>query len=437
MQRKTDSERPPRDARDCRVVLGGWYGAANLGDELILSTFVDWIGGAGGVPTVISVHPAFTKAVLGVGTASYTDLSEVVEAVAHADLLVLGGGGLFQNYDAFDRASLARFPARNVSQFAQFFYLAEELGVATAVLAQGVGPLRTRDAREITADVFTRAGTVSVRDRESSLLLRSIGVERIVPIAPDPAWQFRMPSPSSDLAARFPALAGLRVMAVVVRDWPFDDDWEAAFVAAFKEALPAGWGCLWLDFARTPSANPDAVDGSEIAHRLIPRLPGYAHAVWQGMRIDDAAALITSCHAMVAMRLHAALLGHLAGLPVVALEYDDKVRVLGEELRVPAAQRLPLGAIGEHLRPALRSVCGLDGSAYRVDAATRAQLARSAGAHRDFLWQSMAGARHAQRPPATSRPLLTGWVADAPQAAMRVNAALARRLDERAIGKRV
>src|SRR5688572_16241615 len=247
MQRETDSERPPRDARDCRVALGGWYGAANLGDELILSTFVDWVREAGGVPSVISVHPAFTKAMLGVGTASYTDLAEVVEAIAQADLLVLGGGGLFQNYDAFDRASLARFPARNVSQFAQFFYLAEEIGADTAVLAQGVGPLRTSDAREITADVFTRAGTASVRDGESALLLRSIGVERIVPIASDPAWRFRMPSPSSDLAGRFPQLAGLRVLAVVVRDWPFDDHWGAAFVSALREALPAGWGCLWLD----------------------------------------------------------------------------------------------------------------------------------------------------------------------------------------------
>lgn len=428
----------PDLARGCRVVLAGWYGAANLGDELILSVFVDWVREAGGVPRVISVHPHFTAAMLDVETASYTSLADVVEAVAQADLLVLGGGGLFQDYDVFDRPSLARFPARNVSQFAQFFLLAAELGVATAVLGQGVGPLRNADAREITAEVFTRADVCSVRDGESAQLLQAIGVKRSVSIAPDPAWHFALPAPSTDLAARFSELEGLRVMAIVLRDWPFDAHWEEDFVAAFRHALPAGWACLWLDFSRTPSADPDTVQGSEIAHRLIPKLAdGRVHAVWQGMRVDEAASWIASCDAMVAMRLHAALLGHLAGLPVVALEYDDKVRVLGDELRIPASQRMPLAEIGERLPPALRRVCGVDGSPYRVDVSVRDELGRSARAHRDLLWQAMGTAARANReaPPAT--PLLSRWIAADAQAAGRVTAALARRRDARVLRRSV
>ena len=269
------------------VVLGGWYGAANLGDELILATFVDWVREAGGVPTAISVHPAFTSATLGIKAASYTSLPEVVEALAQADLFVLGGGGLFQEYDAFDRPSLERFPARNVSQFAQFFYLAQELGVPAAALGQGVGPLRSADARSIAADVFERAVSCSVRDGESARLLREIGVQRPVPVAADPAWRFAMPAPVRDLDQRFPALAGKRVLAMVVRDWPFAPAWEETFVAAFADALPAGWGCLWLDFARTPSEVVDVVSGGEIAHRMIPRLPNAARrrrraASWSG-----------------------------------------------------------------------------------------------------------------------------------------------------------
>ena len=417
-------------------MLAGWYGAANLGDELILSVFVDWVREAGGVPSVISVHPHFTTRMLGVEAAAYTSLADVVEAVAQADLLVLGGGGLFQNYDVFDRRSLARFPARNVSQFAQFFLLAAELGVATAVLAQGVGPLRNPDAREITAEVFTRADLCSVRDAESAQLLRAIGVERIVAIAPDPAWHFTLPEAAADLAAVFPELAGLRVMAIVVRDWPFDPEWEADFVTAFRDALPAGWGCLWLDFSRTPSADPNTVEGSEIAYRLIPKLAdGRAHAVWRGMRVDEAASLIASCDAIIAMRLHAALLGHLAGLPVVALEYDDKVRVLGDELRVPTSQRMPLAEIGERLRPALRRVCGVEGSPYRVDVSTREQLGRSACVHRDLLWQAMGSAARAHREARSAKPLLAEWTAADAQAAERVVTALIRRLEARMFRK--
>jgi polysaccharide pyruvyl transferase CsaB len=427
--------RPSADDPDrpagCNVVLAGFYGVANLGDEMILSVFLDWVREANGVARVISVHPEFTTATFGVPAASYTSLADVVESVADADLLVLGGGGLFQDHDPFDRGSLDRFPAYNVSQFAQFVHLASELGVPSAVLGQGVGPLRSTDAREITADVFTRAGLCSVRDSGSARLLQAIGVERIVPIAADPAWQVRLTRRAADVAARFPALRGRRVMAVVARDWPFDAHWEQAFVAGLREALPAEWACLWLDFSRTPSADPARVAGSEIAHRLIPRITGHVHAVWQGMHFDDAASLISSCDAAIAMRLHAALVGHLAGIPVVALEYDEKVRMLGEELQVPESQRVPLAAMAARLGPALRRACGLDGEPYRVDVAIRERMRASAREHRDLLWRAMSHARRPRRMLGPASPLLAKWVVATPEAAERVTRAIVRRLQAR------
>lgn len=422
--------RPPETSRGCIVTLGGWYGAANLGDELILSTFVDWVREAGGTPRVISVHPAHTRAMLDVDAADYTSLAEVVEGIAACDLFVLGGGGLFQNYDVFDRASLDRFPARNVSQFAQYFLLARELGIPAVVLAQGVGPLRKHDAREITATVFEEAELCSVRDKESAALLTSIGVRRLVPIAADPAWAFRGTSQSVSLRERFPQFAGLRVLTLVVRDWPFDAHWEDEFVGTLKAAIPKGWGCLWLDFARTPSADVERVQGSEIAHRLIARLGDErVHVVWEGMRLDEAIAIISASDAMIAMRLHAALLGHRAGIPVVTLEYDDKVRVLGDELRVPHELRFPLARIATALPAALTIACAADREPFRVDAHTREQCARSALAHRDLLREAMSRARSTTEPVRPLKDLrwASRWLSATPEAAERVAAAIERR----------
>ena len=416
-------------ATQASVVLAGWYGATNLGDEWLLSTFVDWVREAQATPTVVSVHPAYTSAAYGVQTASYVDLASVVEALSQADLLVLGGGGLFQEYDVFDRPSLAHFPAGNVSQFAQFHYLARELGLATAVLGQGVGPLHGADACDITRQVFEQADLASVRDGASAQLLRRIGVDRLVPIAPDPAWTIAPRAPVRDLPQRYPALAGHRVMAMIVRDWPFHATWEDAFAQTFDRALPPGWACLWLDFTRTPSADPQRVDGSEIAYRLVPRLStGRPHAVWQGMALDEAMALVAACDALVTMRLHGALLGHVSGLPVVTLEYDDKVHALGDAVGVPALQRMPLDAIGDRLPPALRRVCGLDDEPpFRMPAARREQFARNALAHRALLIEAIQAARKLARPQAT-QPWLRRWSASQDgNARARIDEAVARR----------
>jgi polysaccharide pyruvyl transferase CsaB len=420
-------------ARGCKVLLGGWYGATNLGDEIVLSTFIEWVREAHGIPSVISVNPAYTKAAFGVNACSYHDLGDVAEAIADADLVVLGGGGLFQDYDRFDRASLARFPAYSVAQFAQYALLARELRVPTAVLAQGVGPLRSADAREITAEIFSQVGVCSVRDAESARLVRDIGVERSVPIAPDVGWSYALPERSADLAALHLPLRGRRVLAVSVRDWPFESGWEDAFLTAFRHALPPGWGCLWIDFARLPSDDPLVVSGSEIADRMIAALDDdRVHVVWRGMALREAASLLAGCDALLAMRYHGVILGHLAGLPVVSLDYDDKLRALNGQLRVPASQHMPLAEIAQRLPAALREVCAPDGAAPRVDIGLRNQLRSSSLAHRDLLWSSMRDALRGPTGRIESTPLLDRWVVDQPGAVERVAAAVAKRRAEQA-----
>ena len=323
------------------------------------------------------------------------------------------------------------FPRATSRSSRSSLFLAGELGLPVAVLGQGVGPLRHDDAKSITAEVFERASVASVRDAESMALLRDLGVERPIPCAPDPAWTcFGRFGAAQPPGAHFPALAGRPVMAMVLRDWPFDEAWEEDFATAFRAALPAPWGLLWLDFTRTPDASGVRRSGSEIAHRMMPRLPGTAHAVWEGMRVAEAAALLAGADACVAMRLHGALLAHLAGVPTVALEYDGKVRALGDELGVPAAQRMPLRDIPARLGAGVRAVTGAEGGRpFRLDRAVAAGLASSALMHRDLLWKAMAASRgpHPSRQRRPGPSLLGEWLVHDPAATPRVIDALLRR----------
>ncbi|GIK88357.1 MAG: hypothetical protein BroJett026_38380 [Betaproteobacteria bacterium] len=404
-----------------RVLLGGWYGASNLGDELVLATFVRWVREADAGASAISVHPPLTRRAHGVDAVGYGDLPAIVEAMADADLFVLGGGGLFQDYEPFDRAALARFPAWSVATFAQYVHLAAEVGVPVAALAQGVGPLRAPEARAVAAEAFALAATVSVRDEDSAACLRALGHVRTPPVAPDPGWTHRFVA--RDPRAAFPVLRGARVLAVVVRDWPFDRGWEAPFVAAMRDALSPDWACLWLDFARLPDRACEASANDEIAGRLAAALPGRAHAIWRGLALDDAAALLAGSDALLAMRLHAVLLGHAASIPVVALEYDAKVRALGDDAGAPPTMRMALDEVAACLPAALRS---LGSASWRMPPARRDDLAARAALHRDLLVAALRAPRPAH--PAPGPALLPGWI-EALDAASRerVRRALARR----------
>jgi hypothetical protein len=220
---------------------------------------------------------------------------------------------------------------------------------------------------------------------------------------------------------------------MVLRNWPFDPQWENAFVAAFAGLLPEDWACLWIDFHRIPGSAGASGIASEIAERMIARL-GHAadHAIWNGSTVDDAGATLAQCDASVAMRLHGVLLSHRAGLPTVALEYDGKVRALGDLLGGADDLRMPLTAIPSKLRPALRRITAADRDrSGGIDPARIAQLARDALDHRALLWQAMSAAQPLipwVGSSALSRELLAGWTSADGDTERRVVAALSGRL---------
>jgi polysaccharide pyruvyl transferase CsaB len=372
----------------------------NLGDELLLSILARWVRDAGAVPVALSVHPGFTRAHAGIEAVSYVDREAIEAELDRAALFVLGGGGLFQDYDRFAPGGLNVFPAAGAAIYAQHAMLARARGVPTVALAQGVGPLRDPTAKAAVRELFSRAHRASVRDPASLALLRELGVPGAIDVAPDPAWTHRVDRAlAGDLARRWPSIAGRRRLAIVLRDWPFTPGWERVFAETLPGLLPADWGVVWLDFSRVP---PQAEPGGEIGRRmaaLMRERDDAEHVVWDGRDADEAAAVIAACDGCLAMRFHAVLLAELAGVPVAAIEYDDKVRALAGVLGLGDALRVPMEAVAARLPGA---IAALVGGCARARGSEVSRLAGEALLHRRILVESIleGSARRPRRGPA-------------------------------------
>jgi teichuronic acid biosynthesis glycosyltransferase TuaH len=371
-----------------RVLIGGFYGAANIGDEMILSVFARWLQEAGAEPVVISLNPGYTRESLGVDAVDFGELPEIADAAAACDLFVLGGGGLFQDHHQLDLSSLYRFPAATVSQYVQLALVAAQYGLPTAVLAQGVGPLRSGQARDVVSDVFTRATYASVRDHGSAALLREIGVTRDVLVAPDPGWCYQ-PAPADwALDERFPTLRGKRVVAAVVREWTFNGAWEEPFAQAMREALGPNDAIIWIGFQRQAGDAAVSTDDATIDRLIAAIGPHIAHVRWANATLEDVAQLFQQRIAgVVAMRLHGLLLALRAGVPALSLEYDDKMRFLGDATGLPAASRVPLDAVASRAPAALEALLV---SSPRVSTEIVNDLAQQALKHRELLTRAIA-----------------------------------------------
>lgn len=336
------------------IVLAGYYGAGNLGDELLLSQLLERLEAARqevvGVVTLDAVH---TSMMHGCAAIQRDDLHELVQRIANADVLVMGGGGLFQDHHRFAVADLGVFPAPGVSYYAQLCLLARRVGVPYMLFAMGVGPLQTAEAREVTREIFQHAAHVSVRDQVSATLLRQIGVTREVVVGADPGWLVPCVD-RMDLGQQFPALSGRPVAVVVPRDWPFTERWRQSLAAGLEVLEEAGWAILWLPFQTSEHGN-DLGIVDELRRGLNRSTP---QAIARCARPEEAARIIGSANALVAMRLHALILGLQARVPSLAVEYDEKLAAVASACQLPRDLRLSLSDSASHFRAGVQALIG-------------------------------------------------------------------------------
>ncbi|ELQ8318185.1 polysaccharide pyruvyl transferase family protein [Pseudomonas aeruginosa] len=339
-----------------RIMAVGYYGAGNIGDDLLLSILHNWCAEENCQLTAVSIDPAATKNLLGIEAIDFYDLPALIQTMQNTDLLVLGGGGLFQGHHQFSINALYNYLPGDIAAYARSFFMARQLGVKTLAWAQGVGPLDSMQSRQIVREVFTLADWVSVRDEGSAELLREIGVTRPVKVAPDPVWAWPLNDKKNKSAISAATHHTQKKLAIVIRPWSFVDGWEDYLVTAIKAVVPSTFTLVWVPFQ---SHQIDGRSTSDIAfvESLMARLTDtHQCALYGNLTIPETVEVLGDCDAIFAMRLHAQILALAMGKPTLCYEYDPKMTAASAWAEVPDDLRVPVSGTVEQLRIALKAL---------------------------------------------------------------------------------
>ncbi len=365
-----------------RALVVGFYGAPNVGDEVLLDLLVRRIRELGGEPVVASIDPSLTRRMHGVDAVQFANVGDIARALMHCDVLVMGGGGIFQDHHPFNLDAVYLPYANDISGYARPMLLARQLGVPTIVWGQGVGPLSSEGARTLVRELFQHAAAVSVRDESSKALLRQIGVDRDILVAADPGWLFRRYHPlPAQQAAHDAGQPQNKVLAVVVREWD-KGQWKTSLVEALRTAVPAGWRIQWVAF-QAHTEGSGATSDLPLIESLRQQLPGRSNDELIAPATTDATwQTIASADAVLSMRLHASILALLAGKPTAGLEYDDKLSHAHAMAGMPSILRLSTDDGPERFVQAIESLVT---EAWRPDPQVVDSLEVSASAHLQLL----------------------------------------------------
>ena len=145
-----------------KILISGYYGYGNLGDEAILSALIAELASYDYKITVLSARPAETQSLHNVN--SIHRYWGLMSAVLSHNVVISGGGGLLQ-----DKTSL-----RSLHYYLGVIKLAKKLGKKVIIYGQSIGPLSEKGKSMITNTL--RRLPIAVRDKASQDVLSSLGI---------------------------------------------------------------------------------------------------------------------------------------------------------------------------------------------------------------------------------------------------------------------
>ena len=300
-----------------RIVLAGYIGCGNLGDDSVMIGVVDGLG-HNHEYLVLSGDPHDTFRYYAMHGVPRKNLKEVEAAIKECDALVFPGGSIFQDVTS----------VKSTIYYTGLIKMAKKHNKRVLLLNQGVGPLTTWIGRGQAKMAMDLADLIVVRDPGSMQTLKELGVQKKIHIGADSALILREPVREDDGSSY--GVGGMKAIALSPRPWKrkgvdivtlFGETsrllFNAGFVPTLIEMDPFEDGKMLEDITKQQGGR-------------IPYLRNLGSSRMVQFRL-------ARMEGVIGMRLHAGILATTVGVPPLMLNYDPKVAAFCRQIDIGPA----------------------------------------------------------------------------------------------------
>jgi polysaccharide pyruvyl transferase CsaB len=294
-----------------RILVSGWAGAGNVGDELLTRAVVARLRRLGARPVVASRDPDATELLHGTEAVPWGPSGRA--ALDGLDGVCLGPGGILQ-----DSSSLWSLPGH-----LSMALLAKRRGLPVAAIGVGAEPLRRRSSAWLLRRVLG-TGTIVTRDEASSVALRHAGL--VVQTGADVVFGLDLPRPppTGEIVVSVGGAVRPGLVSPAARriDVPPLEEMAVA-IDLLADRLNA----------RVVLTRFRGVRDAETAAALRDVLRADAEVL--GPDVDEHVRRVCGARVVVSSRYHPVVLAARAGVAAVAVSAQPKVRSLVAQIDEP------------------------------------------------------------------------------------------------------
>lgn len=289
-----------------KILISGYYGFDNFGDEAILGVLVNHL--RGNDITVLSSNPEKTGRTHNVNSLNSFNPQLIIERLPKFDMLISGGGSLLQNVTS----------NKSLFYYCGLINIMASLKKDVVIFAQGIGPVKGFWGKLIVKSALKKCKYISVRDEKSQELLKSWGIESN--LVCDPIFDLSVPTPKKTRKVgiqlrKFASLTDELFDEIIKQVALKFSDREIELIC-FQDSEDEGISKVFLN-------------------KLKKKNPTINANIIKNLTNKEVIEKVSEYDYLIGMRFHACLLGLKYGIKTLAISYDPKVETLAKNANIP------------------------------------------------------------------------------------------------------
>ncbi|WP_036729250.1 polysaccharide pyruvyl transferase CsaB [Peptoniphilus mikwangii] len=305
-----------------KILVSGYYGYNNIGDEAILKGLVDGISlHSDAEIVVLSKNPDWTEKKYNVKSVNRSNLFEIISAVRNCDMVLSGGGSLMQDITS----------KKSILYYLAILKLGMLFKKKTFVYSQGIGPINLKRNKYLARNILSKVDFLNVRDKASARELRELGVNRDILVTTDTVFGINKPNLDfgRDILKKLNVREDKKNICFTIMNWKNYGDRTISEIVSTIEKIVQKKD---VNIIFVPFFYHLDLEIERKIYNLLKEKYENIYLVEEYLHVKEYLSLIGTMDIMVSMRLHGLIFATLMGVYPIGISYDPKIDGFMKEL---------------------------------------------------------------------------------------------------------
>ena len=315
-----------KENKNPKILMYGYFGAGNMGDEAILEVQTKLFRQLNpNIELSVLTHDEERAKALNLKPYDFKDILKIIKAIEECDLIISGGGGLFQDVSWIF----------NPLYYGLMMYLGTIIKKPVFMFGQGYGPVTTKKGIACAKKLLPLCTKATFRDKESLKEFQEYAPNVPAFYTADPAFAYEPGNEERGIKylQKMKVNTDKKIVYFGIREY------ENLDYKIIAEGINKWYKLLQdknIQIIIIPYQFSEDKDISEnISELLIPE-----HYCFGEVRVPELMDLfaVNNCELIFSTRLHGVILGSVSHNCCIAISYSSKVQRICDILEAPFIQ---------------------------------------------------------------------------------------------------